>query len=54
VRRDSVYAKNTPFFSRPSTETRFREGSGASDSNRKPGCSADHLIVADCSAATTH
>lgn len=45
-RDDLDYAKNAPFCSRPSTEIRFRPGSGISDSNWKPGCSADHLIVA--------
>ena len=43
---DLGYAKNMPFCSRPSTEIRLRAGSGVSDSNRKPGCSTDHLIVA--------
>src|ERR1700675_2844426 len=39
--------KKTPLFSRPGTETRFALGSGGvSDWNRKPGCSADQLIVA--------
>lgn len=44
--RSCVYVKKTPFCSRPSTEIRFREGFGASDSKRKPSCSADHLTVA--------
>src|SRR5260370_27403400 len=39
--------KKTPFRSRPSTEIKFALGSGGmSDSNRKPGCSADQLTVA--------
>src|SRR5215467_3309254 len=39
--------KKTPFRSRPNTEIKFAFGSGgASDSNRKPGCSADQRIVA--------
>jgi hypothetical protein len=43
---ESAYVKKTPFCSRPNTETKFRPGSGVSVSNRKPGCSTDHLIVA--------
>jgi len=39
--------KKIPFCSCPTTETRFAWGSGGmSDSNRKPVCSADQLIVA--------
>ena len=39
--------KKAPFRSRPNTETKFALGSGGmSDSNRKPSCSADQLIVA--------
>src|SRR5260370_23887541 len=39
--------KKTPLRSRPSTEIKFALGSGGmSDSNRKPACSADQLIVA--------
>ena len=40
-----TYVKNTPFFSRPRTESRFRAGLGGSDSNENPSCSDDHLIV---------
>src|SRR5229473_2647280 len=39
--------KKTPLRSRPSTEIKFAFRSGGmSDSNRKPACSADQLIVA--------
>src|ERR1700749_1328885 len=46
IARRLSYEKKTPFCSFPSTETRFRAGSGVSDSKWKPGSSADHLIVA--------
>src|SRR5258708_4779831 len=45
--REKGQEKKTPFRSRPKTEIRFALGSGGvSDSNRKPDCSADQLIVA--------
>ena len=40
-----TYMKNTPFCSRPRTESRFRAGLGGSDLNENPSCSDDHLIV---------
>ena len=46
LRERFSYVKKTPFCSFPSTETRFRVGSGVSDSKWKPGWSAVQLIVA--------